>query len=179
MAGLHACEDALDARSDGRDGLVEPNLPVFQRLAASGLVHDAVLYAFPGKKGPMLLAGIGLIRVNGLLIARDKLLERHAVVHIRAGESRGPDQVRAFIHADVALVTVSADAVFLGPARLRVHIGKRAAAAFGRFGWPTFVRNQEADYLLAVNANQPSLLSEMGRFFDKANTDFPNSPRSR
>ena len=53
-------------------------------------------------------------------------------MHIRAGERRGPDQVRAFIHADMALVTVSADAVFLGPARLRVHVGKRAVAAFGR-----------------------------------------------
>ncbi len=127
---------ALHASADGRNSLVEPNLPVFQRLAAGCLVHNPILYAFLGKKGPVLLAGIRLVCVSGFLIACDKLLELHAVVHIRAGEGGGPDQVRAFVNADMSFVTVCADAVFLGPACLRVHIGERAVAAFGRLGRP-------------------------------------------
>jgi len=131
---LHAGEDALHARADGRDGFVEPNLPVFQRLAARRLVHDPILDAFLCKKGPVLFAGIAFVRVNSGLIAGDEFLKLHAVMHVRAGKGRGPDQVRAFVHADVSLIAVGADAIFLGPARLRVHIGKRAVAALGRRG---------------------------------------------
>ena len=134
MMRLHAGEDALHTRTDGRDGFVEPNPPVFQRLAARRLVHDPILDAFLRKKGPVLFAGIAFVRVNSGFIADDEFFKLHAVVHVRAGKGRGPDQVRAFVNADVSFVAVGADAVFLGPARLRLHIGKRAVAAFGRLG---------------------------------------------
>lgn len=104
----------VDTRADRRDGLVEPNLPFFQRLAAGGLVHNPIRDALPGKESPVLLAGIALVRVSGRFIACDQLLELNAVMHVGAGKRCGPDEVRAFVNADMSLVTISADAVFLG-----------------------------------------------------------------
>ena len=69
---------------------------------------------------------VGLVAIDGVLVAADQLRRRLAVVQVGGGEDRGADDLRALVNRHVRLVAEVALAVLLRPAGLGVARADRA-----------------------------------------------------
>src|SRR5512147_440916 len=126
VTAFHDPEAALDGGTDRGDRLVEPGLPRLQRRVAGRLVHQAVVDAGLGQSVAQALRGVGLVAVDGVLVAADQVRRRLAVVQVSGGEDRGADDLRALVNRHVRLVAEVALAVLLRPAGLGVARADRA-----------------------------------------------------